>query len=308
MILSSAFPALGTTAVVAVPRGADLLRARGILAAQLEELDVACSRFRPDSELTHANARAGERVLVGPLLVDAVDAALTAARDTDGLVDPTLGLQLRAAGYDRSFALVQARDGWTFRSAPLRRGSWAEVELDRAAGALCVPPACELDLGATAKAFAADRAAGAIAEAIDASALVSLGGDVAVAGEPPVGGWSIRIADRHDAPPDGDGPCIAVGSGGVATSSTTVRRWPTDRGDAHHLIDPRTGLPAGTLWRTVTVAARSCLEANVAATAAIVLGEDAIGWLRSRGLTSRLVANDGGVIRVCGWPEEAAAA
>ena len=305
MIPSTSFRALGTTALVATPRRADLLHARGILAAQLDELDRACSRFRDDSQLSIANAHAGERVHIGRLLADAVDAALRAARDTDGIVDPTLGAHLRAAGYDRTYALVQARDGWTFAAAPPRRATWVEVELDRSAGLLRVPQGSELDLGATAKALAADHAARTIAEALDAPVLVSLGGDIAVAGDSE---WTIRVAERHDAPLDGDGPLVAIRSGGIATSSTTARRWRTDRGDAHHLIDPRTGRPAQSRWRTVTVAAPSCLEANVAATAAIVLGDDATGWLRDRGLTSRLVADDGAVVHVCDWPAEADAA
>jgi thiamine biosynthesis lipoprotein len=296
---TASFPALGTTARVVVPHRRDLLRARGILAAQLEELDRACSRFRPDSELSRANACAGDWVQVTPLLAEAVDAALTAARATDGLVDPTLGAQLRAAGYDRTFTLVEAREGWSFAPAPRRSTGWMTVELE--GDRLRVPHGCELDLGATAKALAADRAA----RTIGAGALVSLGGDIAIAGNRE---WSIRVAERHDAPLDGDGPCVALRGGGIATSSTTARRWRTDRGEAHHLIDPRTGMPAQSCWRTVTVAAASCVEANVAATAAIVLGDAAVGWLRDRSLASRLVGTDGGVVHVCGWPAEAEAA
>lgn len=299
MIPSTSFRALGTTALVAVPRRLDLLHARGILAAQVDELDRACSRFRPDSELSQANERAGAPVQVSPLLAGAIEAALAAARATGGIVDPTVGPQLRAAGYDRTFALVEARDGWTFRPVP-RRDTWEAVAL--ADGELRVPEGCTLDLGATAKAQAADRAAQTIAGELASPVLVSLGGDIAVAGGAE---WSIRVAETHDAPLDGDGPCIAISAGGVATSTTTARRWRTDRGDAHHLIDPRTGMPARSCWRTVTVAAPTCLEANVASTAALVLGDAGIEWLRDRGLPSRLVANDGDVVHVCGWPSEA---
>lgn len=302
MNASTSFRALGTTALVATPRRSDLLRARAILAAQLDELDRACSRFRPDSELSWANARAGERVEVSATLAGAVAAALAAARTTGGIVDPTIGAHLVAAGYDRTFSLVQSRDGWTFKPVP-RRASWEAVEL--AAGTLRVPEGCELDLGATAKAQAADRGALTIAEALGEPVLVSLGGDIAVAG---AAEWSIRVAETHDAPLDGDGPCVAIREGGIATSSTTARRWRTDRGDAHHLIDPRAGTPARSCWRTVTVAARTCLDANIAATAALVLGDAGIDWLRDRGLASRLVDNDGHVVHVCDWPADAEAA
>ena len=167
-----------------------------------------------------------------------------------------------------------------------------------------VPPGVELDLGATAKALAADRAAQAIAEETGSGTLVSLGGDLAVAASRPPGGWCVRIADDHRAPPDSAGRASLIASGGLATSSTSVRSWPTDRGPAHHLLDPASGLPADSPWRTVSVAASSCVEANVASTAAIILGHDAPDWLARRGLPARLVARDGTVSYVAGWPAD----
>jgi thiamine biosynthesis lipoprotein len=137
--------------------------------------------------------------------------------------------------------------------------------------------------------------------------LVSLGGDIAVAGEAPGTGWVVRIADDHEAPRVG-GPAIAVSTGGLATSSTAVRRWATDRGVAHHVIDPRTALPAATSWRTVSVCAASCVEANVATLAALLLGADARAWLGSRGLHARLVREDGAITLAGAWPPEAEAA
>jgi thiamine biosynthesis lipoprotein len=115
----------------------------------------------------------------------------------------------------------------------------------------------------------------------------------------------VRIADDHKAPPDEPCPRIAIDSGALATSSTTVRRWGRT---AHHLIDPRTGLPAVSPWRTVSVAAASCVDANTASTAAIVLGDDAPEWLAARNLPARLVDQAGGVLAVAGWPAEAVAA
>jgi FAD:protein FMN transferase len=304
---STSFDAIGTTATILVTDAARVLQARALVAAQLDELDSTCSRFRPDSELARVNARAGRAVAVTPLLAVLVGVALDGARETDGLVDPTLGAQLRAAGYDRTFALVRARERWTIEPAP-PRARWDQVELDGRGGLLLAPHGCELDLGASAKAFAADRAATSVAAATGSGVLVSLGGDVAVAGEPPPGGWPIRIAEDHAAPLDAPGPVVGLERGGIATSSTAVRRWRTDRGEAHHVIDPRTGRPARTPWRTVTVAARTCLDANVAATAALVLGHDAPEWLRQRRLPARLVARDGSLLHVGGWPAEAIAA
>jgi thiamine biosynthesis lipoprotein len=307
VIATRSFPALGTTALVAVTRDDALADAHATLALEVAELDRACSRFRPDSELVRANARAGEAVEVSATLAAAVNAGLDAARSTGGIVDPTLGADLRAAGYDRTFTLVRARDHWTFEPRPRRRGGWTDVELDLEQRLLRVPHGCDLDLGATAKAFGADRAAARIAAETGSGVLVSLGGDIAVAGVPPAAGWSIEINDDHSSP-FGSGPRVSIRSGGLATSSTAVRRWRTNVGEAHHLLDPRTGRPAATPWRTVSVAADSCLAANVASTAAIVLGEAAASWLAERGLPSRLAARDGSVVRVGGWPLEEEAA
>jgi thiamine biosynthesis lipoprotein len=305
---TASFPALGTTAVVAVTRPRQLPIARTLLTAEIEGIDRACSRFRHDSELTQVNERAGERVELSPTLLAAVRTAVDAAHATDGLVDPTLGGDMRAAGYDRTFALVQARDGWRFEPRSRPRAAWRRIELDEESGVLRVPVGVELDLGATAKALAADRAAHAIAAATPGGVLVSLGGDIAVSGEPPEGGWCVRVSDDHAAPLDGAGPRLVLNSGGLATSGIAVRRWITDRGDAHHVLDPRTGLPASTSWRTVSVAAHTCLAANVAATAAVVMGGEAPEWLARRGLPARLVATEGAIVNVAGWPADEAAA
>ena len=135
-----------------------------------------------------------------------------------------------------------------------------------------------------------------------AGVLVSLGGDVAVAGAPPPRGWPVRIADDHAAPLDGSGPVVSVVAGGLASSGTQVRRWTTAGGALHHIIDPRTAKPAVTPWRTVSVAGASCVQANAASTAAIVLGESATAWLEEASLPARLVAADGAVTTVNGWP------
>ena len=167
------------------------------------------------------------------------------------------------------------------------------------------PSGVELDLGATAKAWASDHAARTIAEQTGCGVLVSLGGDIAVAGDTT---WPIRIAEDHTAPLDGHGPVVSIESGGLATSSTTVRRWRTDEGEAHHVLDPSTGRPATSCWRTVSVAAATCLAANVAATAAIVLSRSATCWLEDRRLPARLVSADGEVEVVGGWPADQVAA
>ena len=297
--------ALGTKVVLVVSRPAALGRASKLLAKELDDVDQACSRFRADSELTRLNAAAERPVAVGRLLYDTIEQAVAAARATDGLVDPTIGRTLRLCGYDRTFAVVRARDG-SLRPTYAETPGWRSIELDPERRTVGLAPGTELDLGATAKALAADRAARAIAADTGSAVLVSLGGDVAVAGEPPAGGWPIRIAEDNAAPLDTDGPVVAVTRGGLATSGTTVRRWATADGELHHIVDPRTGRPAPAHWRTVTVAASSCVGANTASTAAVVLGEAAIEWLRALRVPARLVRYDGAVTCTAGWPGDAA--
>jgi thiamine biosynthesis lipoprotein len=140
--------------------------------------------------------------------------------------------------------------------------------------------------------------------------LVSLGGDIATAGEPPRGGWAVRVADWHAAGHDASSQTVRVHGGALATSSTTVRRWTRGGEQLHHVLDPATGRPAPVVWRTVSVAAATCVDANTAATAAIVRGERSPAWLESLRLPARLVRPDGSAVRVGGWPdpEEATAA
>ncbi len=300
--------ALGTKAVVATTEDASLPAARAVLVRGLRAFDLACSRFRDDSELAGLNRAAGRSIPVGELLWDALVVAIRVAEATDGLVDPTVGRTLRLAGYDSTFMRVALRDGLLVRPSFEPAARWRELELDEERRAVRVPPGVELDLGATAKALAADGLAAAAAVLTGGGVLVSLGGDVSVAGEPPGGGWAIRIADDHAASLDAPGPTIAVTGGGVATSGVAVRRWQTVAGELHHIVDPRTGRPADPVWRTVTVAARSCVEANTASTAAVVLGVEAPAWLEARRLPARLVRADGAVVRVAGWPRDAAEA
>jgi FAD:protein FMN transferase len=301
---SLSLPALGTTATLCVTDERALGRARAVLEQELAEIDEACSRFRHDSELARLNAAAGRPVPVSASLLEAVEVALRAAASTGGLVDPTVGRTLRLAGYDQTFELVRLRDVRSFRARFASVPGWRQVELDAEQGTVRIPADAELDLGATAKALAADRSAAAAA-AVAGGVLVSLGGDVAFAGEPPVGGWRIRIADDHAAPLDGPGPVVSIRSGGLASSGTAVRRWRAGRVELHHIVDPRSGRPARSPWRTVSVAAGSCVDANVASTAAVVLGAAAPGWLASRRLPARLVGAAGAVVCVAGWPGEA---
>jgi thiamine biosynthesis lipoprotein len=302
------FAALGTTATVAVARPELLPQARALLESRLDRLDRLCSRFRDDSELSQANADAGRTGNASPELRAAVEVALAAANETGGLVDPTIGRALRDAGYDRTFALVRSRGSWTVLAGQPAQARRHGVIVDNEHHTLTIPEGVEVDLGATAKAREADDAACELAATLETGVLVSLGGDIAVAGATPGSGWCVRIADDHADRRESEGPLVLLKMGGLATSGTTVRRWPTDAGEAHHLIDPRTCRPADTPWRTVSVAASSCLEANIAATAAVILGDAALEWLRTRSLHARLVTRAGAIRYVGEWPRIAEAA
>jgi FAD:protein FMN transferase len=320
----SQWPLWGGTARLVVRAGDDPRLAEAALgAAQTEvdavvgDVDAACSRFRADSEVARLARAGGGSYQISEVLTSAVAAALRGARLTDGAVDPTLGHALVAAGYDRDIALVRDADQRAGPAPPapsssagegpdqptssrlVRTATWRDVQLDQEAGVLTVPDDVLLDLGATAKAFASDRAAARAHDAVGMPVLVSLCGDIAVAGTRPSEPWVVRVVETPD---EQDGPLVEVHDGGLATSTTRARRWVRSGRPMHHLLDPVTGLPADEVWRTVTVAAATCLDANIASTATVVKGADGLRWLESTGLPARVVAADGAVRTVGGWP------
>jgi len=298
--------AMGTGVTIATAYPDALPPAVVAAEVELSNIDQACSRFRPDSDLSRINARSGEWVRVSPLCIAAIEVALRAAEMTDGLIDPTVGGALEESGYTEDFEIL-AKDGpplhLTVRPIP----GWRTVLINHKAGAVRVPSLVHLDLGATAKSLAADRAAAAAAAATNVGVLVSCGGDVAATGEAPTGGWSVRVSEHHADPVDAPGQTILIERGGLATSGVTARRWRRGGQFFHHIIDPATSLPATTPWRVVTVAASTCVEANIASTAAVILGDGAPAWLQARGLAARLVRTDGSILRVGDWPAETAA-
>jgi len=291
--------ALGTYVHLATAEETALEPARRTAVRLLADVDRTCSRFRSDSDLVRANAAAGSWTSVDPMLVQAIEAAMDAAAETDGLVDPTLGHALVAVGYDRDIALVIAgsTDPAGF-PVPARAGAWREILLDPAGG-VRVPIGCALDLGATAKAWAADLIANSVAAESDSTVVISLGGDVAVAG--PGDGWPVAISEIIDDPADAE--IVHLPYGGLATSSTAARRWVRDGVIRHHLLDPLTGEPTRGPWRTVTATGVTCVAANTASTAAIVLGDKAVDWLTARDIPARLVDTHGKIVRTARWPE-----
>lgn len=306
---SCLWEALGSNVVLRVTDPAALDAARAAVEQELAAVDRACSRFRADSELSAVNARAGRSTRVSPLLIEALEVALRAAELTDGDVDPTVGMALELAGYDRDWRLLHPpgadRGGAPAITLRVRHG-WQTIALDRARHLMRMPAGVKLDLGASAKAWAADRAAAAAYRAGGCGALVGLGGDIATCGPPPDGGWRIRVTDDHRSDCSAPGQTISIRSGGLATSSTAIRRWSNAGHTMHHIIDPRTGAPVRSTWRTVSVAAASCTDANIAATATLVRAQLGAVWLARHGLPARLVDWHGTITAVGNWPAEGA--
>jgi FAD:protein FMN transferase len=299
--------AFGTTALLCTA-GGDWSAARSAVQREIDEMDAAASRFASASELSQVNRACGRRVPISERLLEALQLALRAAAVTDGAVDPTLGGRLIELGYDRDWKeLERVRpDEPIDRGAPRRlrprRAVWRSIELWEDPPAVRIPADARLDLGATAKALAADRGARAAALAGGDGVLLSLGGDIATCGTSPPGGWLVRVTDDHRDGASSDGQTITIASGGLATSSLVPRRWYQGGRAVHHVLDPHTGQPVDPVWRTASVAAATCAEANIASTAALVMGAGAPPWLARQNLPARLVARDGTVTRQGGWP------
>ncbi len=305
-VTSARFRALGCDHEILTTDAGSSVEAVRMAQGLLDELDLAASRFRPDSQVSRIAEAAGHgrvTTLIGPLLTSCLVAALHAARITDGLVDPTVGRAVAASGYDADLEVVRARstnepDEPDEPDEPGRRTTWREVHLDEAGGRLEVPAGTLLDLGATAKAHAADLLAARLAATLPGGFLVNLGGDIAVGGDLPHGGWEIGVEAA-----EGTTLQVVVSTGqAITTSSTRIRTWRRDGEERHHILDPRTGTTASVTWAQVTCVGATCLEANAASTAAIVLGEDAPAWLTARGIPARLDGLDGSVVLTPGWP------
>ncbi len=265
----------------------------------LDAVDAAASRFRDDSEVRRLRPGPDGSVSVSPLLGDLLRQALAAAEETDGAVDPTVGATLSDLGYDRDIRLVHDGDRMVARVRPVP--GWRRLHLE--GRRLALPPGIDLDLGATAKAAAADRAAAEVAATLGCGVLVALGGDIATAGPAPAGDWQVDVCDGAGQPRS---RVSLPGGAALATSSTLRRTWRRGGRTVHHIVDPRTGRPADAVWRTVSVAHTTCVAANSAATAAIVLGTVASAWLGERQVAARLVDRDGRVHRIGGWPADSA--
>lgn len=309
-IAAVSWSALGTTAHLLVTDGAQLGMARRAVESGLTAIDLAASRFRDDSELHSLNSGGGGWQPISPLFSQALRVAIDAASWTGGLVDPTVGRSLIDLGYDRTFTTVPA-SGPAITVALRPAPGVHNLELSKDGTRARVGRGVVVDLGATAKGLASDIAATAAQQRVGCGVLVNLGGDIALAGDPPEGGWPVLITDdsaTHPSranDPDVNGQTILLRSGGLASSGIRARRWQRGGSEIHHLIDPRSGSPAHGPWQTVSVAASTCVLANTASTAAMIMGEGAPRWLTERSLAARLVRLSGAVVTTSGWPAPA---
>jgi thiamine biosynthesis lipoprotein len=294
--------ALGTTARVVVWPPQELMHALDAVDCELIALDHQASRFREDSELSKLNESNGELFFLSDGFAEAIAMAWAAAHWTNGLVDPTIGGALVSWGYDRDFAALTPQG--QLSTLPSPAPGFRSMNLD--GRLLRRTPGIVLDLGATAKGLGSDRAVQSAIRAIGhaGGVLVSLGGDVAIAGQTPTGGWPILVAEDPANVDISSTQEVRLLRGALATSSVTCRRWSLAGRELHHIIDPRTGAPAQSKWRTATVAAPSCVTANAASTALIVGGDEAQEWLLMTGLAARLVGYDGSVRLLGLWPSQ----
>lgn len=273
-----------------------LLAARREVDAELDAVEAAASRFRPDSEVVALANSAGRPTPVSATLANLLDAALNAAAQTDGDVDPTVGAAMVALGYDGDMATLGA-DG-PLVSSILAPAVWSMIRLEERV--VTMPPGVLLDLGATAKSVAADQCAARAHAVTGSGVLINLGGDIATAGPAPDGGWQVGV---HDADGEPATSLALPGGAALATSSTLRRRWRRGEDLVHHILNPRTGRSADPHWRTVSVAAHTCYAANTVSTAAIVRGRSAVEWIASLGMSAWLVDRHGTVNTVGDWPQ-----
>ncbi|HEU4793173.1 MAG TPA: FAD:protein FMN transferase, partial [Nitrolancea sp.] len=243
-----AFRTMGTT-VEMILVGGDLTDALGAFALAetlAKQWERTFSRFRPDSELSQLNARAGTPVTASADLFTCVSAAVTASRQTAGIFDPTILPALLAIGYDRTF--VEIASDVTDPPVPVQVPGPAGIQLDPTTRTITLPPDVRIDLGGIAKGMYADVLADQLAGWPGGA--VSAGGDLRVWGiSPSRDHWPVGVEDPSQ--PDRDVALIVLNDGGVATSGTRRRSWRRGRQIVHHLIDPRTGAPAVTGIQTV---------------------------------------------------------
>jgi thiamine biosynthesis lipoprotein len=294
-MVSGRFKAMGTTVMTLLPEAQE--NAIEIVRSLFAEWEQTLSRFLPESELSWVNAHPGQNIITSPLYFKVLLSALNAAQATQGIYDPALLDQMMAIGYDRSFdTLSPTLPAASYDGEP--GGGWHGIQVSPVLRSVRLPEGVKLDFGGIAKGMAVDAALDALQEAGIERALVNAGGDLALLGTPPtLEDWPIAVPVKDES------RTIPLRSGAMATSGISRRHWTQGNTQRHHLLDPRTGLPAQSdLW-SVTVTAERCEQAEVAAKVAFVLGmQRGKDFLSQHQLSGLLVDRDGHWQATGYWP------
>ena len=299
-VRTSSFRAMNTDITILAPDDAPHFEETVETAREtFATVENCLSRFRPESELCALNRSNGTPFTASPLLFRVVKLALDAARATGGAFDPTILPALESAGYDRSFEHLPARrssGGVALLEAPAVI-DYRSVRLDPVRSTITLRPGSRIDLGGIGKGFAVDLAIERTAAT--PHRCINAGGDIAVRGTPGSGGgWTIALEDAGER----SGESVSIVDSALATSTISKRRWISDGQEQHHLIDPGTRRPTEGPFRTVSVVARTCVQADVAAKATLVLGDAGIALLTELGLHGIAICHDETVRTTRDWP------
>jgi thiamine biosynthesis lipoprotein len=295
-----AFRAMGCRVLVALDNDSTVAASYlSPVTGWFEEWEQQLSRFRADSELTRLNQQAGEPQQVSETLWEVFQAARVAAEQSDGMVTPLVLDALEAAGYTESFVSEQAGGGCpTFSAQELlpMSADWRCIASDPQTRTIHLPAGLRLDLGGIAKGWAAEQTVQRLRR--KGPVLVDVGGDVALSGKMSAGRrWPIAVADPFA--PAEQLELLLLDGGGVATSGRDYRRWQVNGCWQHHIIDPRTGMPAETDVVSVTVIAPTTCAAEMAAKRVLISGcHDGMAWLEEHPtMAGLLVCENGQVVR-----------
>jgi thiamine biosynthesis lipoprotein len=299
---TASWSAWGSTAFVTVTDPTVLPAARRLVSRTLAAAEKAAARHRRDAELHKLYRAGGREITVSPVLADLIAAALIAAERTDGDVDPTVGAAMTAVHSGRRPGSRDRSGLPTCGSRPTTRPvpGWQQVNLQ--GRRLQVPVGTTLDLSATAKGVACDRAAAVVRDRLNVGVLVGLGSDAASAGPAPDGGWTVAVTDR--AGRRSTSVNLPAGAA-LATSHFAARSPGATTGDPDdrpgHLIDPHTGRAPVQVWRMVTAIGFTSLEASTYTAAALIRGASARSWLNQLWVPARMITTQDDVITVGTW-------
>jgi thiamine biosynthesis lipoprotein len=300
------FEVMGTHAHVRIV-GGDAAALADAACARLHNLEARWSRFRPDSEISRLNRLDGAPAVVSAPTIELIAHAIEGWKVSDGNFDPTMLGDVIRAGYDRSYEQLQDDATPAGETGAVERGEqwWHRdcggIQFDRATNMVQLPVGVGFDPGGIGKGFAADLVVTAAMAAGAAGALVNVGGDLRVTGQPPSGPrWLIDVLDPFN--PAAVVATVGLVDGAVATSTRVRRTWTRDGRPQHHLLDTRSGEPAGNGVAAVSVIASEGWRAEVLAKAAFIAGVDAARTqIESKAAAALLITDSGTVIPIGAW-------